>query len=251
MEVHNHPHSHPKKNLKGYFWEFLMLFLAVFSGFMAEYQLEHLIERQRENQYALTLYEDIQADTVELKTRLTEISFTTSRIDTFRVMVHTHEINSIPSGTWYYYGRWGTKYFSIAFQNATLEQLKYSGGLRYFKKQNVINAIAHYDQSCRDLQISLDIQGVIYNELIVSRNKLFDAYYLDEVMSYDVPNEIIDSYKQRTIPLLSNSKIDFIKYSNICQLRSHNNKGLLKNTEDVINNAVKLLSILKEEYHLK
>ena len=251
MEVHNHSHSHGKNNWKDYFWEFLMLFLAVFSGFMAEYQLEHIIERQRENQYALTLYEDVQADTIELKTRIKENLFTTSRIDSFRTLVHTHEINSFPSGTWYYYGRWGTKYFTMTFQNATLEQLKNSGGLRYFKKQNVINAIAHYDQSCRDLKLALDVQNLIYNELIKTRNKIFDAYYLDEVMSYDVPMEIVNSFKQKIIPLLSAKKEDFIQYSNVCQLRSHNNKGLLKNTQDVINNAVKLLNILKEEYKLK
>ena len=251
MEVHSHSHSHAKKNWKGYFWEFIMLFLAVFSGFLAEYQLEHVIEDKRENQYALTLFEDIRADTVELKERITEISFTTTRIDTFRAMVHAHEINSIPSGTWYYYGRWGTKYFSMAFQNATLEQLKNSGGLRYFKKQNVINAIAHYDQSCRDLQLSLENQGPLYNQLIMSRNKLFDSYYLDEIMDYDVSKEIVESYKQRTIPLLSNKKEDFIQYSNICQLRSYNNKGLIRSTQDVFKNAGTLLDILKEEYRLK
>ena len=251
MEVHNHSHSHGKKIWKDYFWEFIMLFFAVFSGFLAEYQLEHIIDHQREEQYALTLFEDIQVDTVELAQRIYEISFTTTRIDTFRAMVHAIEINSIPAGTWYYFGRWGTKYFRMAFQNATLEQLKNSGGLRYFKKQNVINAIAHYDQSCRDLQLSLETQVPLYNQLIVSRNKLFDSYYLDEVMDYDVRKEIIDAFKQKTMPLLSDKKEDFIQYSNICQLRSYNNKGLIKSTEDVINNAKKLIDILKEEYHLK
>ena len=251
MEVHSHSHSHGKKIWKDYFWEFIMLFFAVFSGFLAEYQLEHVIEHQKEEQYALTLFEDIKADTVELKTRITEISFTTERIDTFRAMVHKHEINSIPSGSWYYYGRWGTKYFSIAFQNATLEQLKNSGGLRYFKKQNVINAIAHYDQSCRELQLSLETQGAMYNQLIFSRNKLFDSYYLDEIMDYDVSNEVVESFKKRTIPLLSNNKEDFIQYSNICQMRSYNNKGLVDATNVVLNNAEILLSILKKEYDLK
>lgn len=250
MEVHNHSHSHAKENWKGYFWEFVMLFLAVFSGFLAEYELEHIIEHQREEQYALTLFEDIQADTVELKARITEISFTTERIDTFRAMVHEHEINSIPSGTWYYFGRWGTKFFTMAFQNATLEQLKNSGGLRYFKKQNVINAIAHYDQSCRDLQLSLDLQVPIYNQLLISRNRLFDSYYLDEIMSYDVSKDVVESFKLKNIPLLSDKKEDFIQYSNVCQLKSYNNKGLIDATNGVINNAEKLLNILKKEYHL-
>ena len=154
MEVHAHTHT-PRKKWTHYFWEFLMLFLAVTLGFFVENQREHYVENQREKQYAQTLYEDIKQDTAEIKYNIFEINFVTSRIDSFRNLVQHFNIKDLPGGTWYYYGRFGTRNFKVTFQDATLQQLKNSGGLRYFKKTSVANAIAQYDQVCRNLQTDL------------------------------------------------------------------------------------------------
>src|SRR5688572_13509325 len=108
MEVHAHTHT-PRKKWTHYFWEFLMLFLAVFCGFLAEYQLEHIIEHQREKEYAYRLYEDTKADTSILNGEIAENVFVTAKIDSFRLMVQTQELASLPTGTWYYYGRFGTR----------------------------------------------------------------------------------------------------------------------------------------------
>jgi len=115
-----------------------MLFLAVFCGFLAEYQLEHKIEKDREKQYSQTLYEDLKADTSILNALISECDFVIPKIDSFRLLVHTKAIADIPSGAWYYYGRFGTRNLSLSLQNVTLQQLVNSGGLRYFKKQNVV-----------------------------------------------------------------------------------------------------------------
>jgi hypothetical protein len=250
MEVHHHSHTSRKK-WTHYFWEFLMLFLAVFCGFLAEYQLEHTIEKQRERQYASTLYEDMKADTVILKTSLRQISYVTERIDTFRKLVHTEAITSVPSGTWYYFGRFGTRNFQVSLQDATLEQLKNSGGLRYFKNRKVVDAIARYDQACRHMRISLDLQNIIYSDLVKHRNLLFNGWYMDKIMDFDLAPINIDSFKSASPPLLSNDKKDFIQYSNYCQLRSYNNKFLFRQTEFALRNAEVMLAELKTGYQLK
>jgi len=250
MEVHHHSHSSRKK-WTHYFWEFLMLFLAVFCGFLAEYQLEHTIEHQREKQYANTLYEDMKTDTAILKSTIRSINYVTQRIDTFRALVQTKEIGSIPSGTWYYFGRFGSRNFQVSLQDATLEQLKSSGGLRYFKKRIVVDAVARYDQACRHMRISLDLQNLLYNELIKTRNALFNGWYMDNIMDYDLPGVNIDSFKMASPPLLSNDKKEFIQYANCCQLRSYNNKFLQRQTELALKNAETLLVELKKEYDLK
>ena len=250
MEVHHHSHTSRKK-WTHYFWEFLMLFLAVFCGFLAEYQLEHTIEKQREKQYARTLYEDIKTDTTVLKAAINNNLYITSRIDTFRIFVQTKDINSIPAGNWYYYGRFGTRYFHIPFQDATIEQLKSSGGLRYFRNHQVANAIARYDQARRDLQTLLKFQDPIYGELVRLRNVLFDAYYMDEIMDFDRAQVNIDSFKFRNLPLLSNKKEDFIQYANLCQLRSYNNKYLYRSKQETLKQAELLLGALKDNYNLK
>src|ERR1041385_3839424 len=102
MEVHHHSHTDRKK-FKHHLWEFLMLFLAVFCGFLAENLREHSIEHQREKQYARTLYEDIGSDTAALTASIADCKYVTTRIDSFRTMVQTHELGSFPTGTWYYY----------------------------------------------------------------------------------------------------------------------------------------------------
>jgi hypothetical protein len=249
MEVHAHTHT-ARKKWTHYFWEFLMLFLAVFCGFLAEYKLEHTIEHQREKQYARTLYDDIIADTATLKNTINVNAYVTVRIDSFRLLVQTKEINEIPSGTWYYFGRFGTRYFHIPFQDATIEQLKSSGGLRYFKKQAVIKAIARYDQARRDVQTLLKFQDPIYSDIIKARNTIFNAFYFDAIMDFDISTVNIVEFKQKNYPLLSEKKQDFIQYANLCQLRSYNNKYLLRSLQATLKQAESLLQQLKEDYHL-
>ncbi|HEX5651817.1 MAG TPA: hypothetical protein VFX58_02010 [Chitinophagaceae bacterium] len=250
MEVHTHTHT-ARKKWTHYFWEFLMLFLAVFCGFLAEYQLEHKIERDRGKEYAKTLYEDIKTDTANLQALIRVNKFITPKIDSFRFMVQHYPIDSLPAGNWYYYGRFGTRYLQIAFQDATLQQLKNSGGLRYFKNKNVVDAIARYDQSCRVLQNQLEFQNPFYADILRLRDKLFNAYYLDEVMSLEISKGKIDSFKLRSMPLLSHEKEDFIQYANICQIRSNNNKNLLTIKLETLKSAEKLLEVLKGVYRLE
>jgi hypothetical protein len=247
MEVHHHSHT-PRKKWIHYFWEFIMLFLAVFCGFLAENQREHFIEHQREKQYARTLYEDIKTDTTILREAINTNRYVTSRIDTFRMLVQTKAINSIPSGNWYYYGRFGSRYFHIAFQDATIEQLKSSGGLRYFKTQAVVKAIARFDQARRDLQTLLRFQDPMYADIIKARNILFNTNYLDPIMDFDRATVNIDSFKLSNFPLLSDKREDFIQYANFCQLRSYNNKYLLRSKQATLQQAEILLTTLKEKY---
>ena len=65
MEVHHHPNME-KKRFKEYFLEFLMIFLAVTMGFFAESLREHINEKSRAHDFAVTLYADLKADTVEM-----------------------------------------------------------------------------------------------------------------------------------------------------------------------------------------
>ena len=250
MEVHAHTHT-ARKKWTHYFWEFLMLFFAVFCGFLAEYQLEHTIEHQREKEYAYRLYEDTKADTSVLKRAMEENNFVTAKIDSFRVMVQTQILSSFTTGMLYYYGRFGTRVLRVALQDATIQQLKSSGGLRYFKKNAVVDAIARYDHACKEMQTMLGIQDLTYNDIIKARNKIFNSFFIDEIMRLDIPQEKIDSFKKRTIPLLSNQQEDFIQYANLCQLRSYNNKTLLRHQQQAYTKAVILLAELKKEYGLK
>ena len=250
MEVHHHSHTSRKK-WTHYFWEFLMLFLAVFCGFLAENQREHMIEHQREKKYAQTLYEDLKVDTSLLNAAINERNFINPKIDSFRMLVHTKAIDEVPAGTWAYFGRFGTRNTIVSVQDATLQQLINSGGLRLFKKQNVADGIAQFDQSLRDMKETFAFQDLMYSDMVKARNAIFDAWYLDEIMDLNAGSERIDSFKKKSFPLVSNKKEDFINYANLCQLRSFNLKYSLARIETVARRAEKLLALLKEEYHLQ
>ena len=250
MEVHHHAHT-ARKKWSHYFWEFLMLFLAVFCGFLAENIREHRVEAHREKQFAELLAADVKADTAMLASQVWDYDFVLPRVDTFMQLVNTQPLNAFPAGTWYYYGRFGTRVFSPTFQDATLQQLKSSGSLRYFRKQAAVAAIAHYDQACRDLLSSIDLQHYTYNEVIISRNKVFNAWYMNEIMNWTVPRSVVDSFKKKEMPFLSENKNDLINYASYCQLRNYNNKANRDLTDSTLKKAKELLEILKREYKLE
>ncbi|KIC94428.1 hypothetical protein OI18_12545 [Flavihumibacter solisilvae] len=228
-----------------------MLFLAVSCGFLAEYKLEHTIEHNREKQYARTLYEDLQADTAALRAALVDNSFSQAKIDTFRQLVHLKAINQVPPGTWYYFGRFGTRVSNVALQEATLQQLLSSGGLRYFKRLNVVDGIANYCQSVRIMKEIVNFQVALLNDLTNARNKIFDAYYLDEIMDFDIAQEKIDSFKRQSFPLLTSKRNDFIQYANLCQAKHSGQKVLQYKMNEALNSAAKLIVLLKKEYRLE
>lgn len=250
MEVHHHTHTGSKK-FTHHLWEFIMLFLAVFAGFLAENLREHYVEHQREKKYAQTLYGDLKVDTSLINAQVRERNFVLPKIDTFRALVHTKAIDEIPAGTWAYFGRFGTRHTLLILQDATLQQLLSSGGLRLFQKQNVAEAIARYDQSIRDMRATFVFQDLMYSDLVKARNTIFDSWYLDEIMELTVSHEVIDSFKKKSFPLLSNKKEDFIQYANLCQLRSFNLKYVLARIETVSKRADNLLTLLKTEYHFQ
>jgi len=252
METHAHElHNAPSHGWKHYFFEFFMLFLAVFCGFLAENFREHIVEAEREKKYAKTLYEDLKVDTALLDATIREKNFVIPKIDTFRMLVHTKAIDELPAGTWAYFGRFGTRKVNVSLQDATVQQLLSSGELRLFQKHNVAYAIAQYDQAVLDMRDAFIFLDLVYSDLIKARNKIFDAWYLDEIMELTVSAEKIDSFEKKSFPLLSNKKEDFIQYANLCQLESFNLKLELTRMETVDKRAESLLTLLKKEYDLK
>jgi hypothetical protein len=247
MEVHHHPRlDHSPKPWKEYFLEGLMIFLAVTMGFFAENIRESIAESHTAREYARSMIEDLKKDTAQLDTGINQLNFMTKRLDTLVELVHTKRINDLPGGTWYYYGRFGS--FSVSFQsvNATLGQLKSSGALRFFKDHTVINAIAQYDYSSQQLY-DFNIQLTYKANIIQLRNKLFDAYYFTPVMDLGARQQLIDSFKKKNIPLLSNDHSMMVEYANYCQLKSFDSKYMLSLEIILLGRAKYLLKILNEQ----
>ena len=161
MEVHHHSHT-PRRKWTHYIWEFLMLFLAVFCGFLAENQREHYIEKLRGRQYALSLIDDLKSDTAAFSALRENYNRDILKIDTLRNMLKSKRISDIPGGSLYYFCEPALWIKGITFHDATLQQLKNSGNLRYLPSA-LQYKMSEYDRKTRELSGRQD------NEIYFSR----------------------------------------------------------------------------------
>ena len=251
MEVHHHPHVE-KKGFKEYFLEFLMIFIAVTMGFIAESIRETITENNAANDYARSLVQDLKKDTAQLNSQIAEMNFVSARIDTFINLVQTKNITELPGGSWYYYGRFGTRLLRFQSENATLEQLKSSGSLRYFKNYTIISALAQYDQSTTHLTTFIYFeQSGFLEKLIEIRNSLFITYYMTPVMNLKMPETTVDSFKVQNLPLLDTSRKLMIEYANYCELKQNNDNYILGLEQNASKDARALLDLLNKEYDIR
>ena len=182
MEVHHHAHTE-RKRWTHYFWEFLMLFLAVFCGFLAEYMLEHKIEKDRERQFIKSLVNYIKADIAQLNLTIQRRDEKVKRLDSLIYLINSPDfadhgssiyLNAIHTG----------RLIDIRFtaNDGTLQQLKNSGGLRLIRNRTVVDSIAHYDVSVRNLEILGGQEASAAHDFRTSAKRIFNSLVLDKML---------------------------------------------------------------------
>lgn len=242
MEVHHHAHHHEgKRKWKSYLWEFLMLFLAVFCGFLAEYQLEHKIEKDRTREYARQMVQDLKTDTLLLKKFSTAINLHITSFDTVNSLfdvsppVSNYRLLSalLPQRSTY----------PIHLINTTFNQMKYSGTIRYFNSELGEVVSEYYDHTHKFTQVAIDyVDNFFTTEVQTFMLNHFDYnqsdFYTDTLK---VSNPTFIDRSAKTDMLLRNR---FILYT---QLLRFIKDFPLKET---LNQAVKVIDLLKKEYNL-
>jgi hypothetical protein len=253
MEVHHHPHV-AKKNFKEYFLEFIMIFLAVTLGFIAENIREKITDREHAKIYAATMASDLSADTAELKDYISYWSYAADNVDTLFQLLSAHQPKEIPSGRLYWYGLFGGAPTVFIPNDATFQQMKSAGTLRYFSN-DLMQKVAQYDQLIRRMKIYDEQDEEIWTEVRKIRSQIFyvqfneaanDIYQLNKV-SFD--RKRIDSFMQTTPPLLSNDKAIFNQYLELLRSRFMHSK--VRDADTLLLHSVSLIDDLKKEYHLK
>jgi len=246
MEVHHHSHSSRKKWIH-YFWEFLMLFLAVFCGFLAEYQLEHKIEKDKEKQYMISLVEDLHMDTTSLQDLYLLGEKQQAIADTLIKTINNQQLTSDIIKKIYLLSSNSTRVVNVGFENRTSSQLKNSGGMRLIRKKIVSDSILSYWQQveiCNSISSRLDFiagaRGDVYARLFHNKYLIRDASHMAPVSAI-----------KEGASLISNDPALLAEYSN----RTYSRKGILNNylsnmkwTKD---KAVRLMEIIRKEYHVE
>jgi hypothetical protein len=255
MEVHAHSHT-PRKKWTHYFWEFFMLFLAVTLGFMVENRREHYIEHKRAKVYARSMANDLERDTFELRQIVYRGEFAADCLDSFLNLVASNEFSQIPAGKLYWYGLWGGYLRGFEPNDATFQQMKSSGSLRYFTNHELERQIGEYDQVLRSIRTLNEIDRPICLETKKARSRIFifrynnDANKIAQSAVYGGYNPArIDSFISINPPLLTHDTILFNEYAELC--RSRNLRQQWRNTLEALEKATYIIQLLKKEYHLE
>ena len=260
MEVHAHTHlasgeTHAeRKKFTHYLWEFLMLFLAVFCGFLAENFREHQVEKNRAKEYAISMINDLGSDITDLKSYISYMSYASHNIDTLLELLSNNDPKNIPSGKLYWFGLWGGAPRTFVPNDATLQQLKSSGSLRYFSNKLINHEVAQYDQLCRRMKSFEENDMLIYAEVRKIRGQIFEFRYnaaANDIVQRNIRSfdrTIIDSFIASNPRLLTYDKTIFNQYIELVRSRFIERKVTLADT--LLNRAAVLLGDLKKEYHL-
>ena len=245
MEVHAHTHT-PRKKWTHYFWEFLMLFLAVFCGFLAENQREHMVEHKREKQYMMSLVEDLETDTAELKTAINKTDSTARYSDSVLFFLTTYKIaGTIPARLANLVGTAGQR-LTIINTDRTSSQLKNSGAMRLIRNNKVSNAILQYWKQIDETNISLDRYLVYRN---AGREIVFKLWIIPEVYRQGLLMHK-DSIQQ--LRVIDNDPKKWDEFTNLIAISGAIARSAhMNNLKKQFDMSANLIFLIKEEYHLK
>ena len=247
MEVHHHAHTSRKK-WTHYFWEFLMLFLAVFCGFLAEYTLEHKIEKDREKQFISSLVDDIKADITQLNSVIQKRDEKIQRLDSLILLINLPDFAAYGSNIYFNAIHTG-RLVDIRFtaNDGTMLQLKNSGGLRLIRNRTVVDSIAHYDVSVRNLEELGDQEMQMVHEYRTIAKRVFNSLVFDRMMD---ENNISHRPADNPVLLAFNKQdladLNFTVYSIKVIV-----KGMRRDSKKLLQQATNLLATINKEYHLE
>jgi hypothetical protein len=249
MEVHHHTHATDTRRGRNkwthYFWEFLMLFLAVFCGFLAEYRLEHKIESDRGRQYVYSMYEDLKMDTVTLNTIIQNRIKRNQMIDSLFSMIDNpgKHLSNL-----YFFARHMTRTAPVLFINndRTIQQLKYSGGLRLITNKRISDSIMIYDRQVRLVLERQENELATIRECLPYYFRIFDGRVFAKMLDVNnVINRIIDNPS-----LLKFSEQDLNIFLGYYQTIKAINLSNIVHVKVLREKAIDLIGILKEENNL-
>ena len=245
MEIHKHPHhvTH-KKKFGEYLLEFLMLFLAVFLGFVAENIRENFTEHHREEEFMLSLVNDLKLDTSYANGCVRIIDLRILAIDsTLDYFSAHHTVTTVPLSTIRQMKRslWDRVFIE---HTGTIDQLRNSGGLRLIHNRKIVDSIeSYYQQLVRfailGRQHYIDNQNRAYD----LEGKVYNAF--DNAKFYQHSKATDDTSRMAINSSYLNEYLNLILHLKSSAL---NDK---KNDMAVTSEATHLIALIKNQYHFE
>ncbi len=151
MEVHHPHHATHKKKWSEYTIEFVLLFAAVTLGFFAENLREHQVEIHKTEKSLVTLYRDIEKDSILFSTALPKRKKIDGLYNYVSKFYEKGEFKSHLIESYILIGQISTR--TMPTINAmALDEVKNTGRLTFIDDDNLINAIQNYSRFIKVLE---------------------------------------------------------------------------------------------------
>ena len=242
MEVHAHTHT-ARKKWTHYFWEFLMLFLAITLGFFVENRREHFIENLRAKEFASLMYEDLKKDTTFFHSGSEKFLLIKKHQDSLLLLLQNkfEDINRYDMIRHWINSVWALNFTS---HQATYEQMKSSGSLRYIRSIKLVNSIQeYYNGILPDIIHYHNIQSELTENRIVP--------FIEDHINYQEADFLNSSMNVSNPEFFDWNKRTAYKLYNMMALLRNQNQFLNSFYEKAAEKANETMQILKKEYHLK
>lgn len=191
------------KRWKEYALEFIMLFLAVTLGFLAENYREEYGERERELELARSLYNEMNADSVDLSKAIAARAKKEYYLDyLYTNYTGDSDIDSIQKKhqVALMIGLASTSPTIFEPRNAIINQLESSGMLRYFKDEKIQADLHNIINSAEKIKSRLEGENQIYQKFVLPITLKYRNYEMvRKITKDDDPNksmlQVIDEYE--------------------------------------------------------
>jgi hypothetical protein len=248
MEVHHHPDlHHKKKHFREYVLEFLMIFLAVTMGFIAENIREGITDHAKAKEYARSLYSDLKKDTAECNFHIRLTNWRKLKIDSLINILESGDVKQNERMIYYLNAVLKAK---LHFKpiDATFQQLRSSGGFRYFENPEFYNLLTLYYQHCdfiiqeeKELSVPVPINfsaKLFRSDFLIPRGN-FEPHIM-EAMFYPAANAKLLTYDKMILN-------EYLSY--VSREREVNNMTIFFLHEVIENDISKIITNLKKDYH--
>jgi hypothetical protein len=248
MEVHHHPDLHHKrKNFREYFLEFLMIFLAVTLGFFAESLRENLGDKEKEKEYINSFISNLEQDTANLNDAIRGNSIKVKGLDSIVFLSFKNLTDPVNRQQLYIYADKYISFYSVFISDdATMLQLKNSGGLRLIRHPHVADSIAEYDLAMRNIYAAETPYTKAGSSAVDAVQELIVSTWFEDT-AYVKNN----NFTAKELPLLTDDPQKIRIFFNKISYERGWTRNYMNNLVNTLPYTIRLIAFLKKEYDIK
>jgi len=247
MEVHHHPDLHHKrKKAKEYFLEFLMIFLAVTLGFFAESLRESISDSNKEHEYMQSWLNDMRTDSLKMEYTIKDNLRKSNGLDSLMKLSLHGFLNPANREILYQYKNYSGFYSIFRSNDATMLQLKNSGGLRVIKKDHVADSIARYDYEVKIIYAAENLYITATDAAVNSTHEIFDYS-----VYYDTSYYKNGAFTGKQMPLLTDDPAKEKLFFNKINYEKGATDNYIRNLQLRLPVLKSLIKFIRQEYRLE